>query len=660
MLQTLLKIGEWQSKGKNKWDRFLDIPKMKTEDKKGNRITNYTLPIIFDLDNQEVIIDKRNLEEYDGNKILKAIPIKIKGGNNKAIYTAVPSGKLGQIYKTFFGKEGAATKTGELKEAIQKLDSRLLTDNLKALLDQLFLLKEKFLAKTIIEGKDHVDSKAIEQLLELNNHEKLVFIAAKIKAEKFGLNAPTLFSEIPAYLTFLEQAFLGDEEPADKERETSLKLCYASGKPEEGVEGLSLTNRYSLNKMFVTETKNYASAFDKNKFNFNYQVGAENQKYLDYASDYLLNRGYKVKIANIDHVIIPQFLSKSNVDLEIALEGLQRKSDLLFNLKKLDAFAKNIQDWLEDDQEIFWINFFAFESDGNFFKSTEVIKDVSSFYFDKLLKAFYEVNKQFQESDFVKWDIVMNDYGQPRNLNFSSLYQIIPLRKDKEKKNRALDLFKTILESRKVDKSILYDYFTELILCHYYERYNSYTNVRRYGKDYFYLAVRDSVFKYLAFFQLLKKLKLINMEESKETPENRSKYDQLENDFFNKMNFNQEQRAMFYLGRMLNSVEYIQKKDSKKKTVIEKVNFNGLDIGNIQRLRNDLNEKAKQYRLKYPEDTNKVVFIDNKFANTFDYNRWDKESPNPQEALFFLLTGYSFGAKAENKDIPEDEKTESK
>lgn len=668
MLQTLLKIGEWQSRGKSNWDRFLDVPKVKTEDKKGNRITNYTLPIIFDLDNQEVIIEKENLEEYDEGKIIQTLPVKIKGGNNKAIYTVVPAAKLAQIYKTFFGKEdNIEARTGELKEAILKLDPKLLTGNLRTVLDRIFLLREKFLEKTTTENKAKVVIQSIDQSFDFNTNERVVFVVAKINAKEFGFNEPTLFSDIPAYRTFLERAYFGNEECEAKKSATSSKLCYASGELKDDVEELSLTNRYSLNKMFVTETKNYASVFDKNKFNMNYQVSAENQKYLDYASDYLLNNGYKVKIANVDHVIIPQFLSKSNVDLEMALESIQRKSDLLFNLKKLETFSKNIQDWFEDDKEIFWINFFAFESDGNFFKSTEVIKDVSSFYYNELLLAFYEINKEFQESEFVKWDAVMTDYGEPRDFNFNSLYQIIPVRKNKEKKNKALDTFKTILENRKIHKNILYGYFSELILCHFYERYKSYTNVKdhsqtgtRKRQDYFKWAVQDSVFKYLAFFQLLKKIKLIDMEELNETSENGNKYDQLENDFFNKMNLNQAQRAMFYLGRMLSSVEYIQKKDSKKKTVIEKVNFNGIDIGNIQRLRNDLNEKAKQYRLKYPKEASAVVFIDNKFANAFDYNRWDKESTNAQEALFFLLTGYSFGAKAESKDIPEDGKAESK
>lgn len=633
MLQTLLKIGKWQSEGKGKWERFLDVPNVETVDQKGTAVKNYTLPIIFDLDNQEVAINKENLEEYDGNKIFKTLPIKIKGGNNKAIYTSVPGPKLGQICKTFFGKDEDA-KNGELEEAVLKLNPSLLSEGFKTLLGQIFLLKEDFIGKTTKDDKKEVDVKAIETNLGLHKNERLIYLVTMVKSTNMGYEKPTSFSEIPAYKDFLEQSYFGKEDDPVKKAGAETKLCYASGEMEADVHELSLTNRYSINKMFVTETKNYASVFDKKYFHINYQVSMQNQEYLDYASDYLLNQGYKVKIANVDHVISPQFLSNSNVDLRLALEAINRKSDLLFNLKKLDSFAKNIGDWLEEGKETFWINFIAFESDGNFFKSTEVIKDVSRFQFGRLLQSFYEINKEFSESGFVKWDAVMKDYGEPRDFNFNSLYQIIPLRKDKEKKNKALDLFKTILENRKVEVQILYDYFTELILCHYYERYKSYNNVRTYGKDYFYFAVRDSVFKYLAFFQLLKTLNLITMEETNTTTEQKNQYDQLESNFFQKMKYNEPQRAMFYLGRMLNAVEYLQQ--GKNKTVVQKVNFNGMDKDSIQRLRLDLIEKAKQYNA-----VNKVIFTDQKFGKEFNFNNW---SMNPQEATFFLLTGYSFAA----------------
>jgi CRISPR-associated protein Csh1 len=433
-----------------------------------------------------------------------------------------------------------------------------------------------------------------------------------------------------------------------------MKLCYASGDLMEEVEELNLTSRYSLNKMFVTETKNYASVFDKNKFSINYQVSAENQEKLDYASSYLLNQGYKIRIANLDHVMVPQFLQNSDVDLEMALKGIYKKSDILFNIKRLDEFSKNVQD--EIDDEVFWINFIAFESDGNFFKSTEIIKDVSSFHFSKLLRVFDDVNWEFREDSFVDWDKVMTEYDYetkeriPSKLNFNSVFKIIPLRKDKEKKNKALELFKAILENRKVNKAILYGYFTELVLCHYYRRYSSYTNVQQYNKDYFSLAVRDSVFKYHAFIQFLLKLNLIDMEPTTNSAEEKSenKYQQAIQEFFSKKSLNPDQQAMFYLGRMLNTVEYIQK--GKNKTVIQKVNFNGMDKDDIQRLRISLIEKAKQYN-----SMGKVIFTDKEFGKHFSFNDWKL---NPQEAIFFLLTGYSFGVGVKDAEQLTEKETQ--
>jgi len=139
----------------------------------------------------------------------------------------------------------------------------------------------------------------------------------------------------------------------------------------------------------------------------------------------------------------------------------------------------------------------------------------------------------------------------------------------------------------------------------------------------------------LAFIEVLKKLNLIDMHEENTltNEELGNKYDQAIHDFFVKMNFSQNQQAMFYLGRMLSTVEFIQKE--KKKTVIEKVNFHGMDIDDILRLRISLVEKAKQYN-----KIGKVVFADRKFGELFDFNKWQM---NPQEAVFFLLTGYSFG-----------------
>ena len=588
MLNTLLKIGEWQSHGKSEWDRFLEPLKIKTEDKKGNNIKNYNLPIIFDLDNNDIIVSSGNLLEYDTKYLSEWKAIKIQGGNNKAFYTTVPGEKIGQIYKTFFGKEGIETSNGELLEALKNLDSNLITDNIKSLLESVFTLKDIFWKKFTVEkknGERELKVKSIEEYLGFSNNQKLVLLTVAIKSTIFFGDSLKYFFEIPEFLAYLEKRFLKEAkyQSTTSYRIEKPKLCYASGIVQTDVENLNLPSRFSLNKMFVEETKNYATNFDKGHFSKNYQVSLSNQEKLDYASNYLLNEGkLRVRIANIDHVIIPQFQKQTDVDMEMTLTEIKSKSDLLFGFDDLDFFVKNIEDEVKG---IFWLNFLAYESDGNFFKSTELIKDVSSFHFQKILNAFLDTHIEFEKIHGFDWNAILTEYGKGKGFNLNSVYSLIPNRKDKEKKNKALSLFKSILENRKIEKEKLFSYFCELILCQYYERYRSYTNVKPASKDFLFFSIRNSTYKYLAFFEVLKKLNIIDMNEENNLTKQElgNKYEKAIHDFFVKMNFDKNQQAMFYLGRMLNAVEFIQK--GKKKTVIEKINFNGMDRDNIQRLR---------------------------------------------------------------------------
>ena len=630
MISTLLQIGQWQREGISNWDRFLSKPSVKSEDKKGNKIKNFIAEIVFDLDAKDVYLSGDSLKEYDEElDVEKYKALKIQGGNNKSIYATVEPAKLNQLFKTYFGKvDNELVEKGELTEAIDKDFPQFKDSQLYIILQEVFILRSVFKDK-YLDG-DKAKLKELNDELGLERNDNLALIYSSMKSSNLGFDSPARISGLDDYISFLEAKFFPPIEDTSGGKE---KLCYASGEYSEGVGELNLATRYSLNKMFVTETKNYASLFSKKSFSLNYQISSENQEKLDLASNFLLDN-YKTRIANIDHVIIPQFLSTDDVAIDLVLDRLKVKSDLLFSLKTLDDLADNME---LEAAGIYWINFLAFESDGNFFKTIALIKDVSKFHFQHVIEAFNEINWSMRElKSAVDWDSVTKEYGKISFFNLNSIYGLIPIRKDKEKKNIALLLFKSILEQRKVDRPLLFQYFSELMLCHYYKRYDSYTNVRKYGKDYFGLAIRDNVFKYLAFIQVLTKLKLINMEEEVQdlsAEEILNDFDQKVESFFVKMKLNNHQKAIFYLGRMLNTVVYLQK--DKNKTVLDKLNYNGMDKDNIVRLRIDLFEKAKQYN-----QVKKVVFHDGHFSQLFDFENW---TMNPQEAVFFILTGYSFG-----------------
>jgi CRISPR-associated protein Csh1 len=628
MLDTLLKIGEWQSQGKGEWDRFLEWPKINAKK------NQYTIGIVFDLDRKDISLE---LKEFDSkNDARNYFNFLTKERRGQSFYVSATPKRLKRCFDAFFGK--IEENGAELLKAIEKYNLAETAILLIGILKEIQSLKEVYIQKGTHNGEFEYGN--ILKQLELDTNSEVALIYFAVKSLAHNITEPKPFVSFQEYLNLTKTIFLNE----GIKLENSKKLSYVSGKLKSDVSILNLSDRDNLNAMFVTTTKNYAHNFSDEGFLKNYQVSNEEQKSLDFAAKFLV-KNYSTRIANIDHVILPHFRNKEGMDLELMLQGIKKKADLLFNIGEL----KNLKDDISDETEdIFWINFVAYETDGNSFKSKEIIKDVSNFYFEKVISLFMNIHWEYKEAKFVDWSNVMTEFGKSgKFFNFNTIYSLIPVRKDKEKKNRALDLLKTILENRRVDQNKLFDYFRDLILCHYYERYASYTNVPKSSKDYFRKTVRDSVFKYLAFIEVLKKLKVINMEEKLTSPtdDQGNKYNQAIQSFFSRMQLNSDQQAMFYLGRILNAVEWIQVQKKIKKTVINKINFNGIEKSDIERLRKDLIDKARQHG-----QISKVIFNDRKFSELFDYNKWNKTPMDPNEALFFLLTGYSFGTSTKEVD----------
>jgi CRISPR-associated protein Csh1 len=237
------------------------------------------------------------------------------------------------------------------------------------------------------------------------------------------------------------------------------------------------------------------------------------------------------------------------------------------------------------------------------------------------------------------------------NFNFLTVFNFIPIRKEKDKRNAALALFKAILERRRISPEGIFLHFTDLIQLHRFGR-GGY-NITPTSKDFFDAAARNAVFQYHAFFSFLKKIKLLDMEEKINTSaatleENNTTI----STFFERMGYSDEQRALFYLGRVLNSVARAQfDKGHKTKPVLQKINYNGMDAAALKRLHADLFEKCKQYEIFNYTDRLFSKFTD--LFNDSPGNRWDKRM-KPEESLFYLLSGYSFRSP---KDAVEDIET---
>lgn len=621
MLTSLYKIGEQLSAQVSEFYSIIDYPKV-DETKK-----NYNLEIIFDLDKKEIIIDNSRLSEYSPNDPILLKNIKILPGNFSKIYTCVEFDKIGALKKSFFG-----VGVGEFAHYIITSHPKLTDTQFNKALVKVNELKE--FASTI-------SKKEINEKLDLGNNVNIILVFASIISTELNLPKKTKFAELNGYNDFLSNEFY----PAKGKD----GLCYTN-KSSSDIIPADFITRYSLNKVFVTTTKNYAINFDGNLFSKNYQISSASKRYLDIASKYLLKNS-NVRIAGISHIIIPQFLSYSNINYNDISQKLNSKVDLVFKTAELESFTQDVSDELNDlaETEVYWLNFIAFESDGNYLKIINQIKDVNIFHFIKVSKVF------------IRTGISMKNFiGSKYIFNFGSIYHIIPEREGKTKKNRSLTILGDILEQRKILSEVLFDYFTELILCHYYKRYTNYKNIFIFQNNEFDFAIKDTVFKYLLVFKVLQNLGQLsnhnfieaNMS-SEETNNNKMDFSAKIEDFFSKMSYSDSQKAMFYLGRMLNTIAYAQyKKEHKQKPILQKINYNGMDKDDIQQLRLDLYEKAKQYRtIKIKGEEKFIIRLieinDAYFVKLFNFNNWDLK---PKEALFFILSGYSFGLTVSNEE----------
>ncbi len=606
MQSTLIKIGKQILANQSDWEELISKPKIELFNKKGEEVKNKALNIILNLDEEKIIIAKENLIPYDGEKSpaeLANLDTELWGRRGNKIAVCVEAKKMTILNGSI---------SGEFVKAIKKDHPDFEERVFFKILEQ---------CSNLPDIHKELDKKNINSKIKLGRNEKLILIYVTVVSKKHGFENPTHFKAIDGYSDYISNRFLKDEE------EGSIKLCYSTGELKTKVSDADFKGRVFVTKIFQATKINNASNFDKKNFSKNYQVDAATLKALDVGAKYVMEN-LQIRIAGISHNILPNIPSKLDFNLAYIKSKVRYRAELLFQTQSILEYGESIED--ETDQEIYWLNFVAYESAGNSYKIINQIKDVSSFQLNKIWSTFKKAGIEYE-------DLISNKNAEKKYLfNLNSIYYLIPVRKDdKEKKNAALLLFKQLLENRKIDSSKLFKHFKNLILCHWYKRYDGYSNIR---PNEFYFGVKDAVFKYLVLFQILESLNLLKnnlfMETQKSTNPISSNEDSI-NAFLSRMRYGDDQKALFHLGRVLNSVAYAQKqKNHSSLPVLKKVNYNGMDKKSIMRFRKELAEKVSQYNL---HGLVKKDFA--AFTKCFPVNEW---TMNSEEAVFFILSGYSF------------------
>jgi len=516
MLDTLYQLGRYLSQDSSRleFDDIISVPPIDEKDQ-GKGLEYHVAELIFDLDTGTFRLNDQPRTYDPTDKLAKWSPynlrcIKIQGGNNKSIYPTVdPRKSFEQLKKTFFGKpdkNNSPSKNAEITESIEKEFPDLINSPIYKASTSIFKMKNEF-------ESEFSDWKKVSESLDWGIKSRVVMLFASVVSEELGCFEPVPVAHLDGFDSFIKQKFL--QATLDNKDDSKLQLCYITGLESTDVGEISFNSRYSLNKMFVTTTKNFATGFVEKEFDKNYRGSRDAQIYLERASKYILEN-LKIQIAGIDHCILPQFRSGQAIDFEDQSKKIKNKSDLLFLMRPKGDFGILASEFRDiADGELYWITFLGFESDGNFFKTINLIKDISKTHFEAVFQILKQVDEEMDELFGNYWDTALTYTRDKEKIraefNFTTLFYSIPIRKEKDKRNAALALFKAILERRLVEKERIFQHFIELIQLHRFNRFGY--NIQPTSKDYFDLAVRNAVLHYHAFFQFLKKIKLIDMEE---------------------------------------------------------------------------------------------------------------------------------------------------
>jgi len=610
MLETLKKIGDQLLEGQGVWARLVTEPKHNFDKK------NWVCPILFDCIEKKILVLNDDLEIFDKEKSpaqFRYISPGIWGPRGKKCALTVEPKNFKMLEETLFGKN--EVDRGSMMEAIIDFDPNLQASVIYSALNEI--------NKSLFQCRSQLDIQKIKEDLNLGSGDDIVLFYSLIKYENIRDGNPTRMFELQGY----EEFILGKFATPDKVQQG---LDYITGGISEEIIEATFSKRYNIHKIFQTTAANYASSFSD--FRKSFQSDPNTLASLDKASDYVL-RNWNTTIAGVSHIVVPNFLHRdlNQFDLMEIESFLDKTDDLLFQYQSLDTeLDKNMP-----ETDLFWVNYIAFESDGNSFKVMNHIKDVNSFYLKKLVDVFGRTGFDFK-----------NYIGYKSHFNLQSIYRMIPVRDGKKSKlNPILTLFKDILEQKPVKQEVIFDHFITLALCHWYGRQRAFPNI--YKVDSFDFAIKDAVFKYSALIYALKQLNLINMEtennQIEKPEETKSEFQKRIDHFFKKMDYSEPEKAIFYLGRVLSSIAYAQyKKGHESKPVLNKINFNGMDSQTMVRLSLDLAEKARQYNIHRETDWNFAMF-----REKFNEKDWPLTK---EQNVFYLMAGYSFGlTKSDNQ-----------
>lgn len=649
------------------------------------RKTPYVLEVIIDITSNQVKLNSRQLDGFELEPHENKNPFVEEGyftsvaGNFTSYYLCTPYGKEKSILDFFGIKDGKLVvpkKKNELigfeKEFTQLISGGLLVEKFK----ESRLLK---IRKTVREQET-----IIQELNTILTNLKLFTELSQQKAfdKKFPKRKNLISSRLNtaprgnADIAFVVVKIIDKENPKgfylNREKEAkdfysnrflnlakidsnNLKKgpCYFNG--EANVYNVSLPR----DNVTILKINTNSSTTDSNLQGSPFSISQNAYDQLKLGSWFLAKK-MTVRIANIQHYIIPDFVDTFEI-LKYKSE-LTSKVEIVFKEAEYDRMKKRL--FRLSNQNINSISFVGFEKDPKFGTIDVInrIQIVEPDYFNFLFETFQKTQEKIAEIADTKCE-------ELSHFTLASSYRLFPIPTSNPKKNTALHFFKMLFEKTPVPIDFLMDNYKKLIKLFRYGKEDDKKKIRGKSsfagclnipfeqREYYDNAIGRVTLKYLILINFINQLNnQSNMEK------NIGKINKTEQ-FFEISGYSdfESKKALFYLGRLIRRVAEAQSKQGNSKAILEKVNYSGMTIEDVQWLSCEVFEKLKQYNrgkamtLKYGKDDWDSFSKNISKATAKGQSSWKLTE---MENVFYLLTGYGMYWQTK-EEIPEPEAPEN-
>jgi len=374
-------------------------------------------------------------------------------------------------------------------------------------------------------------------------------------------------------------------------------------------------------KFYMTDKIGFSSNFGGDKtFYRNYSLCKDCYEAILVAESFIRNRLRSWLITDV--YIIPHFWQEviPITNLERWANYIRDSFNAIMNLESWHSFQEKLKDYREYEnlKSGFYLNFLFGKKGQADFKIYQLIQDVSPYRLDMLRETALEVqnlgSKLLGESNSwylsLKRMFYLFPQGKVENIGV----------KDK------LEFYNSLFSNLKISRNFLIREFIERSREYYFLQ-----------KTFNEAELCQTVLSQNLLLCYLRKLDLLKGGINMKVEYNKLIIDDIKK-YLEEMEYDEPMISLFLLGKLIGEIGIAQyNKGDTKKSILNKLNFQGMHMEKIKRLFPEVFEKMRQYRVLTSENE-KLYAIAMELLNK-NKNAW---SLSPQDNVFYILSGYAY------------------